>query len=98
MHGVRILHYHCNNGQFADNNFKLACKHSKQRLTFCGFNTHFQNRITEGAIQDLSKNTWEQLLYAHQHWPQAVSIALWPYDLQYATHLRNIFPALKDER
>ena len=23
-HGVRILHYHCNNGRFADNPFKQA--------------------------------------------------------------------------
>ncbi len=25
QHGVRILHYHCNNRQFADNAFKNSC-------------------------------------------------------------------------
>jgi hypothetical protein len=31
MQGVRILHYHCNNGWFANNNFKLVCKHKAIR-------------------------------------------------------------------
>jgi hypothetical protein len=25
QHGIRILHYHCNNGRFADNAFKNSC-------------------------------------------------------------------------
>jgi hypothetical protein len=25
QHGIRILHYHCNNRQFADNAFKNSC-------------------------------------------------------------------------
>ncbi len=56
MHCVRIQCYHCNNGQFANNNFKLVCKQSNQRLTFCGVNAHCQNRIAKRAIQDLSKS------------------------------------------
>ncbi len=28
QHGVKILHYHCNNGWFADNNFKTTCSSS----------------------------------------------------------------------
>jgi hypothetical protein len=53
QHGVRILHYHCNNGQFADNAFKNSCSAKGQRLTFCGVNAHFQNGIAEKAIRDL---------------------------------------------
>jgi hypothetical protein len=49
-HGVRILHYHCDNGQFADNTWKQSCKASRQQLTFCGVNAHFQNGIAEHAI------------------------------------------------
>jgi hypothetical protein len=30
QHGVRIQHYHCDNGRFADSNFKMACKQSNQ--------------------------------------------------------------------
>ncbi len=29
-HGVRIHHYHCNNGQFANNAFKESCESSRQ--------------------------------------------------------------------
>ncbi len=40
--GVCIQHYHCNNGQFYDNAFQKACHESRQHLTFCGVNAHFQ--------------------------------------------------------
>ena len=44
-HGIRINHYHCDNDLYADNAFKESCKSSRQRLTFCGVNAHFQNGI-----------------------------------------------------
>jgi hypothetical protein len=53
QHGIHILHYHCNSGQFADNAFKNSCSVKGQRLTFCGVNAHFQNSIAEKAIMDL---------------------------------------------
>ena len=49
-HGVTIKHYHCDNGRFADNAFKLSCEQERQQLTFCGVNAHFQNGIAERAI------------------------------------------------
>jgi hypothetical protein len=52
QHGIRILHYHCNNQQFADNAFKNSCSAKGQRLTFYGVNAHFQNGIAEKAIRD----------------------------------------------
>jgi hypothetical protein len=55
-HGVKILHYHCNNGQFHDNTFQQACHHARQQLIFFGINAHFQNGIAERAIQDLSES------------------------------------------
>ena len=66
QHVIRILHYHCNNGRFADNDFKSAWASSNQRLTFCGVNTHFQNEIAEKAIRDLHESARKQLLHA-QH-------------------------------
>jgi hypothetical protein len=53
QHGVHILHYHFNNGWFADNAFKNSYSAKGQRLTFCGVNAHFQNGIVEKAIRDL---------------------------------------------
>jgi len=54
-HGVRIHHYHCDNGRFYDIAFKESCENSRQRLTFCGVNTHFQDGIAERAIRDISE-------------------------------------------
>ncbi len=95
-HGVRILHYHCDNGQFADNAWKQSCKASRQQLTFCGVNAHFQNGIAERLIQDLLESARKQLLHAHACWPAAVYFALWPYALHNATLLYNSLPVLKD--
>ena len=50
QYGVSILHYHADNGHFANNMFMAACKQQRQQLTFCGVNTHFQNGIAKRAI------------------------------------------------
>jgi hypothetical protein len=65
-HGIHVLHYHCDNGQFADNAFNNSCSSKGQRLTFCGVNAHFQNGIEEKAIRDLWESAWKQLLHACQ--------------------------------
>jgi hypothetical protein len=95
-HGVRILHYHCDNGQFTDNAWKQSCEASHQRLTFCGVNAHFQNGIAERTIWDLLKSARKQLLHAHACWPAAVYFALWPYALCNAALLHNSLPVLED--
>ena len=92
QHGVRILHYHCDNGRFADNDFKAACEQAQQRITFCGVNAHFQNGIAEKAIRDLSESARKQLLHAQQRWPAAIHLALWPYALRNAVYLHNTLP------
>ena len=95
-HGVKILHYHCDNGRFADNAFKGSCESARQRLTFCGVNAHFQNGIAERAIRDLSESARKQLLHARARWPAAVHLALWPYALRSAALLFNSLPVLED--
>jgi hypothetical protein len=81
-----ILHYHCDNGRFADNDFKTACSST----------AHFQNGIAEKAIRDLRESARKQLLRAHHRWPAAIHLALWPYALRYATYLHNTLPVLDD--
>jgi hypothetical protein len=94
--GIHILHYHCDNGQFADNAFKNSCSPKGQRLTFCGVNAHFQNGIAKKAIRDLQESARKQLLHAHQRWPAVIHLALWPYALRSAVHLHNTLPVLED--
>jgi hypothetical protein len=96
QHGITIQHYHCNNGRFADNDFKLACKQARQRLTFCGVNTHFQNGIAKKAIWDLLESAHNQLLHARQRWPAAIHLSLWPYALRNAYFLHNTLPTQED--
>jgi hypothetical protein len=95
-HGVKIMHYHCNNGRFHDNAFRQTCHNARQQLTFCGVNAHFQNGIAERAIQDLSESVRKQLLNAHARWSEVVHFALWPYALRNAAHLHNNLPVLED--
>jgi hypothetical protein len=94
-HGVKIAHYHCDNGRFMDNAFKQACESTQQRLTFCGVNAHFQNGIAERAICNLSKSARKQLLHARTLWPAAVHLALWPYALRNTALLHNTLPVLE---
>ncbi len=96
QHGIRILHYHCNNGHFADNTFKNSCSAKGQPLTFCGVNAHFQNGIAEKAIRNLRKSARKQLLHAQQKWPAAIHLALWPYTLGNTVYLDNTLPVLGD--
>ena len=95
-HGVTILHYHADNGRFADNAFKLSCESSRQQLTFCGVNAHFQNGIAERAIRDLQESARKQLLHANSRWPSAMHLSLWPYALRNAMAMHNSLPVLED--
>ena len=47
--GVRIQHYHCDNGRFADKAFIKAVTVSHQSISYCGVNAHFQNGVAESA-------------------------------------------------
>jgi hypothetical protein len=40
-HGVKIAHYHCNNGRFEDTAFIRSFEESRQKITFCRVNAHF---------------------------------------------------------
>jgi hypothetical protein len=94
--GVRIHHYHADNGRFADNGFKNAVKKQQQTISFCGVNAHFQNRIAEKIIRDLQEQARAMLLHAKSRWPKGVSIHLWPYELRYANHLIQVTPDKED--
>ncbi len=95
-HGVKILHYHCDNGRFHDNTFRQACHNARQQLTFRGVNAYFQNGIAQQAIRDLLESARKQLLHARTCWPEDVHFALWPYALRNAAYLHNNLPVLED--
>ena len=51
--GVRIRHYHADNGRFTDKDFKQAIQDAGQSISYCGVNVHFQNGRAEKRIRDL---------------------------------------------
>ncbi|KAL7575399.1 hypothetical protein ACA910_007307 [Epithemia clementina (nom. ined.)] len=92
LYNVRIQHYHCDNGRFADNGFITDCKLQGQRITYCGVNAHFQNGIAEKTIRDRQEQARTMLLFALEKWPKMLLINLWPYALRTANKVANSTP------
>ena len=94
-HGVKIRHYHADNGRFAEQLFLNHCEQAGQQVTLCGVSAHFQNGIAERRIKDLTERSRTSLLHAMHRWPTAVTINLWPYALRYSNDVYNATPAIK---
>ena len=91
-HGVRISHYHADNGQFAEAHFKEGLHLNAQSITFCGVNAHHQNGIVEHQNWSITESARTMLLHAERLWPAGVSPLLWPFTLKwYAVHIHNHF-------
>jgi hypothetical protein len=90
-YGVKILHYHADNGRFAKNKFQNACNASKQGLSFCGVNAHHQNGRAEHRICHLTEAARTMILHAAHRWPKVITPHLWPYALRLTSDIgRNI--------
>jgi hypothetical protein len=91
-HGVTIQHYHSNNGQFYDNEFRKSYLEAHQKLAFCGVNAHHQNGIAENHIlRELSRTSRSIILHAMLCW-RWISLHLWPFTMQHASYLNNHLP------
>jgi len=90
--GVKILHYHADNGRFADNLFREHVANQGQTMTFCGVNAHFQNSVAERRIRLLQDNARAMLIHAQARWKQAITANLWPYALRLANDVFNSTP------
>ena len=95
--GVKLIHYHADNGRFADNAFINDCKAQRQGLSYCGVNVHFQNGIVERRIRDLQEQTRTSMLYAMNKWKRMVLICLWPYAMHHANDVANTTPRKGDD-
>ena len=51
--GIKVRHYHANNGRFAKRVFMENVQQQGQTISDCKVNAHFQNRIAEKRIRDL---------------------------------------------
>ena len=92
QHGVRILHYHCDNGRFADKAFVDDVRAAHQTITFCGVSAHHQNGIAERHIRDITENARTSLLHAAHRWPKAIAANLWPQAIKHVVNVHNSLP------
>ena len=83
---IQIKHYHCDNGIFADTDFKAACQASNQTITYCGVNAH------QKCIRDLRDSARSMLLLAQHNWPEAITPHLWGFAMSYASQIRQHTP------
>ena len=95
--GVKITHYHADNGRFADNAFIKDCQANRQSLSYCGVNAHFQNGIADRRIRDLQERPRTSMLYAMNKWKKMVIINLWLYAMRHANDVANTTPRKKQE-
>ena len=95
--GMKICHYHIDNGQFADNAFIADCNMKQQSLSYCGVNAHFKNGIAECHIRDLQEQTRTSMLYAMNKWNKMVLICLWPYAMRHTNDVTNVTPRKGEE-
>ncbi len=89
--GVRVKHYHADNGIFSSRGFREDVQQCGQTLSFCGVGAHHQNGVAERRIQDLVGSARSSLAYAAHRNP-AITANLWPYALRHASYVRRIMP------
>ena len=92
QHGVRILHYHCDNGRFADKAFVDDVRAGHQTITFCGVGAHHQNGVAERRIRDITETAHTSLLHATHRWPKAIAANLWPQAIKHVVNICNSLP------
>lgn len=92
MFGVKIIHYHADNGRFAKKVWKEDIERKFQTLTFSGVGAHHQNGRAEKRIRDLQDQARTSLIHANKLWPDAISVELWPYELRHANDCFNMTP------
>ena len=92
QHGVRILHYHCDNGRFTDEAFVDDIRMAHQTITFCGVGAHHQNGVAERRIRDITENARTSLLHTAHRWPKAIAANLWPQAIKHVVNMRNSLP------
>ena len=81
-YGVKVKHYHADNGHFACKGFRDTVSAANQKITFCGVGAHHQNGIVENMIGLLTRWSRTSLLHAKRRWPQVITTILWPYALK----------------
>ena len=76
VRGVKVEHYHADNGRFSEPAWINECKRCKQDLKFFGVGAHHQNGIWERKIKDFTLISRAMSLHAIRYWPEFIAIML----------------------
>ena len=87
--GRTILHYHANNGRFADNGFVEAINSNDQKIKFYGLGTHHQNGIIKNKNKLITKRACTLLLHGIRMWPQMIDKMFWPFSIKTVAERHN---------
>ena len=91
-----IRHYHTDNGRFSDNTFIKSVNTQGQTISYYGFNTQFQNGISEKRIRDLQYQGRIHILHTKSILISAIELKQWPYALQNANLIKRNLPNKDD--
>ena len=69
-----------------------------QTISFCGPEAHHQNGVTKRAIQTIISKARTMMVHADAHWPEEFDKRLWPFAMDYASHLWNRTPRMDGSR
>ncbi len=92
--GIRIKHYHSDNGVFNSAAFKDDCITSSQHISFSSVGAHHQNGVAERNIKTISQWARANMLHAAFHWTAHANIKLWPQAVDYAVWVFNRLPSV----
>jgi hypothetical protein len=90
--GVLIQNYRGDNGVYKTKEFMDDLEQRNQTMRFSGVGAHHQNGIAERAIRTISESARAMILHAAIHWPEEISLELWPFAMDYAVYLWNRMP------
>lgn len=97
-HGIKVKHYHADNGIFRAREWQDDCKKQGQGLTFTGVDSHHENGRAEARIRRLQEMTRTILSHAKRKWPHEINVHLWPYAMRTANDSINATPNMADKQ
>ena len=92
LFGIKLEHFRADNHPFASKEFKADLEMCSQTISYSGVGAHFQNGVSERAIQTITY--WTRAMMMHQllHWPDQFDPRLWAFAFMHAAYIWNNMP------
>ena len=91
--GIDICSYRSDNGIYKlSEEFQKDLLIRNQLHDLSGVGAHHQHVAAERDIRTVSENARAMMLHAAIHWPNGMSLDLWPFAVEYAVYIWNRMP------